>query len=67
MRTLLKMDLKVQMDAKSGQLKIESMSESANGTTINAFVVCLMIQFRMQQIIYLELHLKMNFNIYIKM
>ena len=67
MRTLLKMDLKVQMDAKSGQLKIESMSESANGTTINAFVVRLMIQVRMQQIIHLELHLKMNFNIYIKM
>ena len=40
------MDLKVQMDAKSGQLKNESKSEvfsapddaqeSANGTTINA-------------------------------
>ena len=41
-----KMDLKVQMDAKSGQLKNENKSEvfsapddaqeSANGTTINA-------------------------------
>ena len=30
------MDLRMQMDAKSGQLKIESISESANGTTISA-------------------------------
>ena len=30
------MDLSVQIDAKSGQLKIESMSRSANGKTINA-------------------------------
>ena len=30
------MDLRVQIDAKSGQLKIESMSRSANGKTINA-------------------------------
>ena len=34
LRVLLKMDLRVQMDAKSGQLKIKSMSESANGKTI---------------------------------
>ena len=37
LRMLLKMDLMVQMDVKSGQLKIESMSESVNGKTINAF------------------------------
>ena len=36
LRMLLKMDLRVQMDAKSDQLKIESMSESANGKTIYA-------------------------------
>ena len=40
---LLKIDLNVQMDAKSGHLKIESMSENANGKTINAFEVRLMI------------------------
>ena len=34
------------MDAKSGQLKLENMSESANGKTINAFEVRLMMQFR---------------------
>ena len=61
----LKMDLRVQMDAKSGQLKIESMSENANGKTTNAFEVRLMIQFRVHLIIHLELHLKVNFNIYI--
>ena len=37
LRMLLKMDLMVQMDVKSGQLKIESMSESVNGKAINAF------------------------------
>ena len=62
---LLKMDLRVQMNAKSGQLKIESMGESVNGKTINAFELRLMIQFRVHQIIHLELHLKMNFNSYI--
>ena len=65
MRILLKMNLRVQMDAKSGKLKVESMSESVNGKTINAFEVRLMIQFRVQLVIYLELHLKANFNIYI--
>ena len=64
-RMLLKMNLRVQMDAKSGKLKIESMSESANGKTINAFEVRLMIQFRVHLIIHLGLHLKVNFNIYI--
>ena len=59
----LKMDLRVQMDAKSGQLKIESMSENANGKTTNAFEVRLMIQFRVHLIIHLEFHLKVNFNI----
>ena len=65
LKVLLKMDLRVQMDAESGKLKIESMSESANGKTINAFEVRLMIQFRVHLIIHLELHLKVNFNIYI--
>ena len=65
LRMLFKIDVKVQMDAKSGQLKIESMSESANGKTINAFEVRLMIQFRVHLIIHLGLHLKVNFNIYI--
>ena len=41
------------------------MSESANGKTINAFEVRLMIQFRVHLIMRLELHLKVNFNIYI--
>ena len=59
------MDLRVQMDAKSGQLKIKSMSESANGKTINVFQVPLMIQFKVRLIIQLELHLKVNFNVYI--
>ena len=73
---LSKMDLRVQIDVKSGQLKNESKSEifsvpgdaqeSANGITINAFEVRLMVQFRMQLIIHLELQLKVHFNIYIK-
>ena len=53
------------MDAKSGQLKIKSMSESANGKTINVFQVPLMIQFKVHLIIQQELHLKVNFNVYI--
>ena len=65
LRMLLKMDLKVQMDAKSSQLKIESISGRANGKTKNAFEVRLMIQFRVHLIIHLELYLKVNFNIYI--
>ena len=65
LRMLLKMDLRVQMDAKPGKLKIEGMSESANGKTINAFEVRLMIQFRVHLIIHLGLHLKVNFSIYI--
>ena len=59
------MDLRVQMDAKSGQLNIERMSESANRKTINTFEMRLMIQFRVHLIIHLELLLKVNFNIYI--
>ena len=62
---LLKMYLRVQMNVKPGQLKIESISESANGKTKNAFQVRLMIQFRVNLITQLELHLKVNFNIYI--
>ena len=63
------------MDAKSGQLKNESESElfiasgdareSANGTTINAFEVHLMVQFRVHLILHLQLHLKVHFKIYI--
>ena len=62
---LLKMDLRVQIDGKSSQLKIGSMSESANGKTINAFEVRLMLQFRVHLIIHLELHLTMDLYIYI--
>ena len=60
LRMLLKIDLRVQMYEKCGQLKVESMSESANGKTINAFEVPLMIQFKLHLIIRLELHLKVN-------
>ena len=70
------MGLRVQMDPKSGLLKNESKNElfstpgdaqeSANGTTINAFDVRLMIQFRVHLIINLELDLKVHFKIYIK-
>ena len=62
---LLKMDLKVQMEGKSDQLKIESMSGIANRKAKNAFEVRLMIQFRVHLIIHLELYLKVNVNIYI--
>ena len=62
---LLKLDLRVQMDAKSGNSKIESMSGNTNRKTMNAFEVSLMIQFRVHLIIHLELHLKVNFSIYI--
>ena len=65
---LSKMNLTVQMDAKSTQLKNESKctapgdaQDSTNGTTINAFEVRLMIQFRVHLIIHLELHLKVHF------
>ena len=57
MRMLSKMDLKVQVDAKSGQLQNESKceifsapgdaQESENRTTINVFDVCLIVQFRL--------------------
>ena len=73
---LLKMDLRVKMDEKSGQLKNERKSaifsvpnytqESANGTTANAFDVRLMVQFRVHLIIPLELHGKVHFKIYVK-
>ena len=64
LRMLLKMDLRVQMDAKSGQLKIKSVIQIANEKRRNAFEVHLMMQFRVYLII-LDLHLKVNFNIYI--
>ena len=59
LRMLLKIDLRVQMDEKCGQLKVESMSASANGKTINAFEVPLMMQFKLHLIIRLELHFQM--------
>ena len=52
------------MDAKSGQLKIKSVIQIANEKRRNAFEVHLMMQFRVYLII-LDLHLKVNFNIYI--
>ena len=71
-----KMDLEVQMDPESVQLKNESKRElfsapadaqdNVNRTTTNAFKMRLMIQFRVHLIIYLELHLKVHFKIYIK-
>ena len=77
LRMLSKMDLRVQTNAKSGQLKNESKNElfsapgdaqeSENGTTVNAFELRLMIQFRVHLIIHLELHLHVHFKIYIKM
>ena len=74
---LSKMDLRVQMDAKSAQLKNESKSElfsapahvqeNAKRKTINAFEVRLMVQFRVHLIMHLELYPKVHFKIYIKM
>ena len=71
------MDLRVQMGAKSSQLKNKSKSEifsasadakeSGNGTTVNAFDVRLMTQFWVHLIIRLERHPKVHFNIYIMM
>ena len=67
---LSKMELRLQMDAKSGQLKNEGNSEifstfddaqdSANGTAIIASEVCSMM------ILHLEFQLKMHLKIYIK-
>ena len=53
------------MDANSGKLNSENMSQSANGKMVNAYVVSLMIKFRVHLIIHLELHLKRSFNIYV--
>ena len=74
---LSKMDLRVQMDAKSAQLKNESKSElfsapadaqeSAKRTAINAFELRLMAQFRVHLTMHLELYLKVYFKIYVKM
>ena len=76
LRILSKLDLRVQMDTKSGQSKNESkrevssapddVQESANGTTINAFDVPLMVEFRVHLTIHLEFHLKVRFKIYVK-
>ena len=76
-RMLSKMDIRVQMDAKSAQLKNECKIElfsapadaqdSAKRTTINAFEVSLIVQFRVHLIIRPELYLKVHFKIYIKM
>ena len=67
---LSKMDLRVQMDAKSVQIKNESETEIfsapgkaqkfVSGTTISVFDVRLMVQFRVHLIIHLELHLKVH-------
>ena len=64
----LKMGSRVQMNARSCQLKNQSKSEfsisrgyaqdSANRTTTNAFEVRLMIQYLVQLLIHLELHVK---------
>ena len=77
LRMVSKMGLRVQMDAKCGQLKNKSTSEnfsapsdaqeSAIGTTINAFDLRFMVQFSVPLIIHLELHLKVHFKIYTKM
>ena len=76
LRLLSKIDLRVQMDEKSGQLKNESKNElftapgdtqeSATGTTTNLFKMRLMIQFRVL-IILLQFHPFVHFKIYIKM
>lgn len=73
---LPKMDLSLQIDANSAQLKNESKSglfnapgdaqESANGTTTNAFKMRLTIQYRVHLIMHLELYLKVHFKIYIR-
>ena len=67
---LSKMDLRGQMDAKSGELKNESRSklfsapgdaqESANGTTTNAFEIWLMVEFKMSFKIYIKMHKKVH-------
>lgn len=77
MRELSKMDLRVQVDAKSGQLKNHiknelfsepgDAQESASRTTINVFEVRLMTQFRVYLIIHLKLHLKVHLKNYINM
>ena len=74
---LSKMDIRLQMDAKSAQLKNESKSElfsapadaqeSAKRTAINAFELRLMAQFRVHLTMHLELYLKVYFKIYVKM
>ena len=66
-----KMDVRVQMDAKLGQLKNESKTkifgepgdaqESSNGTAINTFDVSLMIHFRVHPIMHLQLSLRVHF------
>lgn len=71
------MDLRVQVDAKSGQLKNHiknelfsesgDAQESASRTTINVFEVRLMTQFRVYLIIHLKLHLKVHLKNYINM
>ena len=77
LRILSKMDLRVQLDAKSGQLKNVSKTErfsapddgkeSASVITVNAFEVRLMVQVGVHLIIHLELHLNVHFKIDIKM
>ena len=73
---LSKMDLRVQMDAKSGQLKIKvkakflvsgDAQESSSGTTINVFDIRFVVQFRVHLIIHLELNSEVHLNIYMKL
>ena len=77
LRMLSNIDISVQMNSKSVQLKNKSKSElfrepvyaheSAKKTTTNAFRVHLMLQFRVHLIIHLELYLKVHFKICIKL
>ena len=54
--------------SKSGLFSaLADSQESAKRTMINAFEVCLMMQFRLNLIMCLESYLKVHFKIYIKM
>ena len=71
------MDLTLQMDKKSAQLKNETKSEYFSApadtqddikrTKIKAVEVRLIVQFKVHLIIHLELYLKVHFKIYTKM
>ena len=61
----LKMNLRVQMDAKSGQLKIENMSDSTNRKNDKYVWGALDDTIQGEPDNTMELHLKVNANIYI--